>query len=775
MITLSGEARNIRALKKIALVQSIDDERWDSLLPHISFAEFDEGEYLFHAGNQTENLFLVMEGEICLFLQGDSSSEQFYLHSRCKGQTAGDFAVLNGGSHLVSAVAAKKSRIARFPRFAFELLTDIGPGILAHVYDTAAELSRRVMLAKVFLEMFGDITTAAMNDLLDATKISHYNSGDVLINEGDPADGLFIVVSGRLHVETIKEDGTKELIAEVRAPETVGEMALLRESNRTATVFATRESTVAFLNKERFNELIAQRPNMLLALSRLIVQRHAENSRRIRKKTADQSFAIIPLDRRLPLRRFLNQLKRQIRNIGNPLLLDARGFDTMYGKSGVSQTDFSDVFSSAVSQWLDDKENCFQEVLYVTDPDWSSWTKRCVNRADRIVLLADPNSEQGAQIREIENTLTQLLGNERFKRKVDLVLLHPSSTKQPVDTARWLSKRKIGAYHHVRLDDQAHMARLARRFCGKARGLVFSGGGARGYAHLGVQRVIEENDIDVDYIGGSSMGGLLGASMAMEQSTDDIVALSKVFASKRALFDYTLPLTSLMKSSKLTRFCQEVYGDIRIEDLWLPFFCVSSNLADGQEVVHDRGKLWHIVRSTISLPGIFSPVPTSSGQLLIDGAVLNTFPVDVMHERLGGKGNIIGVNVSQIVEMREYYDFGTSLSGWQVLLSRVNPFSTKIRIPRLVETLLRSTDIKSITRLNETKAMLDVLVEPDVSHIPLMEFKSFRKISDIGYKEALAVFTEHGLVSATDMTHTTASRNNTGEGLELQTQHSQAG
>lgn len=731
-------------------MQLIDGERWDALVPNISFTALQEGETLFHQGHKSENLFVVLDGELKLQLPieatAEASANEFYLHSRHKGETAGDFAVLNGGAHLVTAIAAKQTTVARFPRFAFESLADIDPSILAHVYDTAAELSRRVTLAKVFLDMFGDIHTDLMNELLDATEIRHYASGDVLMHEGDEADGLHIVVSGRLQVETINENDKSIVLAEVRAPETVGELALLSDSARSATVFAIRESTVAFLNKHQFDELIAQRPDMLLPLARLIVQRHVEKKKQADAPVTDQAIAIIPLDRRLPLRRFLHQLKRQIRSIGNPLLLDARSFDTLYGKKGASQTTFSDGFNSAVAEWLDDKENSYQEILYLTDPSLSAWTMRCLNRADRIVLLADANKENSSKLREIEHDIRGILKNARFKREIDLVLLHPKSTTHPSHTARWLRKREVNAFHHVRIDDEKHMARLARRLCGCARGLVFSGGGARGYAHLGVQKLIEEQGIDIDYIGGSSMGGLLGASMAMGNDTEAIYDLSAVFASKKALYDYTLPLASLMKSAKLTRFCHAVYGDTRIEDLWTPYFCISSNLADGQEVIHDRGPLWRVIRSTISLPGIFSPVPTPSGQLLIDGAVLNTFPVDVMQAQLGGRGSIIGVNVSQIVEMREYYTYGTSLSGWNVLLSRLNPFARKIRIPRLVETLLRSTDIKSIIRLNETKAMLDVLIEPDVSEIPLMEFKSYKKISEIGYEAAKQVFADHNLL-----------------------------
>jgi len=759
MNPLSSESKNLKALKKLPLVQSIDEQLWASLIPHISFSVLMEGETLFDEGNQSENLFMVLDGELQLQLSGIKSGENFYLHSRFKGDTAGDFAVLNGGAHLVTAMAARKSKVARFPSIAFQLLADIDPTILAHVYDTAAELSRRVMLAKVFLNMFGEISTQSMNGLLDNTEIRHYSSGDVLMQEGDEADGLHITISGRLQVETVDEGDNTIVLAEVRAPETIGELALMSDSVRSATVYATRESTVAFLKKVVFDELIARQPDLLLPLTKIILQRQAEKSARLKSPSKDQSIAIIPLDKKLPLRRFLHQLKREMRIDGNPLLLDARAFDTLYGKKGVAQTEFSDVFNSAVAEWLDDKENSFQEILYLTDPTLSTWTKRCINRADRILLLADADKENSSKLREVEHDLRIILKNARYNREIDLVLLHAKSTLQPSHTARWLRKREIDAYHHIRIDDQQHMARLKRRICGSARGLVFSGGGARGYAHLGVQKVIEEHGVTIDYIGGSSMGGLLGASMAMGYSTSEIEDLSAVFANKKALFDYTLPLVSLLRSAKLTRFCHKVYGETRIEDLWIPFFCVSSNLSDGKEVIHDRGPLWRVVRSTISLPGIFSPVPTPSGQLLTDGAVLNTFPVDIMHNQLGAKGMVIGVNVSQIVEMREYYNYGTSLSGWQALASRVNPFTKKIRIPRLVETLLRSTDIKSIIRLNETKAMLDVLIEPDVSEIPLMEFKSYKKISDIGYEAAIKVLREHGLINVSTLNTVQQSEN----------------
>ncbi len=741
-----NDARAVKQLKRLPLVQSIDAALWERLIPLISFKVLAEGESLFMAGHESQNLYLVVEGELGLYMPCNNSTETFYLQSRKKGETAGDFAVLNGGKHLANAIAVRKSRIALFPRFAFDLLTNIDSGILAHVYDVAAGLSRRVTLARSFLELFGDISNATMDKLLEMTVIRHFHSGQTLFHENEQPDGLYVVVSGKLIVESSNAEGQPIRMSEVRAPDTVGELALLAGSNRTATVTAARESTVAVLNRAAFDTLIAPRADMVMRLSRLIVRRHVENtSTREAAQRTDCNFVIIPLDSRLPLRRFVHQLKSAMRELGDCLSLDSRSFDTLYGRTGASQTSFGNIFNSAISEWLDDKENRFDSLMFVADREWTSWTQRCVNRADRILLVVNALPENDASIRDRERQLDQLFSESRIRPWVDLVLLHPSNTRFPKDTARWLDKRQLDAFYHVRINDTAHFSRLARRLQHKARGIVFSGGGARGYAHLGVQRLIEEQSVKIDYIGGSSMGGLLGAAMAMGHEYEDVKTLSAAFACKQALFDYTLPVVSLMKSAKLTRFCRSVYGDTLIEDLWTPFFCVSSNLANGREVIHDRGPLWKVVRSTISLPGVFSPVPTTNGDLLIDGAVLNTFPVDVMHRRLGGRGNIIGVNVSQIPEQFHYYDFGTSLSGWQVLLSRINPFADRIRIPRIAETLLRATDIKSIERLNEARRSLEVLIEPNVRSISLLDFKSYEQISELGYQEARTVFIRHGL------------------------------
>ena len=756
MNPLGTEARSLRLLKRIPLVNALSSELWAKITPHVSFKSLETGETLFSAGKLSEQLYLIMDGELGLYLNRPEGTDDHFLQARVRGDTAGDFAVLNGGSHLVSAVAIKKCRIACFPRFAFELLVDIEPSILAHVYDTAADLSRSVMLASVYITLFGDLPTTTMEALLEGTRLRNLDPGEELFAQGEDPDGLHIVVSGRLSVESIGATGQRTQVSEVGANETIGEFALLSEGGRAGSVHATRQSAVALLDKQTFDEHVMSDSTMITSLARIIVKRQIEFAKSRHERKKDQNFVVVPLDSRMPLRRFTQTLKREFQRSFSPLVIDNHLFDTLYGKKGAAQTPTTDVFNTSIAAWMDDKENHFSHVAYIANNEWSPWTQRCVKRADRILLVANATDSSDTTLREVEIELEAVYANSHYRPRVELVLLHSADTAHPKGTDAWLRPRNIDAFHHIRIGDRKHNARLVRRLTGTARGLVFSGGGARGFAHLGVQKAIEEHEYDIDYIGGASMGGLLGGAMALGLKYADVYKLCGNFANAKALFDYTLPVSALMKSKKLTTFCHLVYKDVRIEDLWIPFFCVSSNMTDGKEVLHQRGYLWKAIRSTISLPGIFSPVPTMQGELLIDGAVLNTFPVNIMEEKLAG-GSIIGVNTSQIDEVREFYNYGTSLSGWKLFFSRINPFSERLRAPKIAETLFRATDIKSIQQLNETKQNLDVLIEPEINHFPLLEFKSFEEISEIGYQEALNVL----FSSSTNTADQTASTHQT--------------
>src|SRR5690606_12446049 len=160
------------------------------------------------------------------------------------------------------------------------------------------------------------------------------------------------------------------------------------------------------------------------------------------------------------------------------------------------------------------------------------------------------------------------------------------------------------------------------------------GGGARGYAHLGVLRALEARGVPVDVVGGTSMGALLGAGIALDRDSAELTERALTIAAKRSpLIDFTLPFAAAATGGKVTRLLQRECGDARIEDLWRPYFCMATNLTRAESQVIDRGFAWEAVRASIAIPGLFPPFLRDGSDVLVDGGVMNGLPADVMRER----------------------------------------------------------------------------------------------------------------------------------------------
>jgi predicted acylesterase/phospholipase RssA len=274
---------------------------------------------------------------------------------------------------------------------------------------------------------------------------------------------------------------------------------------------------------------------------------------------------------------------------------------------------------------------------------------------------------------------------------------------------------------------------VARRLVGRPTGLVLSGGGARGIAHVGVLAAIAEAGIPIDYVCGTSMGAIFGAGLALGFDIPRMrEELRELFDSPFALYDFTLPSSSLLAGKKLDRVLQHQLGDGDIEDLWLPFFCVSTDLAHARLVVHERGCLWKSIRASSSIPGIFPPLPLD-GQTLVDGGLVDNLPLDLLLERCTGP--IIAVDVFP------YGDPGFDrpsgrLAGW------LRSLRTRLRgepaSPPLFDILVRSTLVGS--KFRQQVAMNGdhpiVYLEPPVASFGALQWRAHRALFDAGLQYA---------------------------------------
>lgn len=177
-------------------------------------------------------------------------------------------------------------------------------------------------------------------------------------------------------------------------------------------------------------------------------------------------------------------------------------------------------------------------------------------------------------------------------------------------------------------------------------GLVLSGGGARGLAHIGVLRVLEREGIPVDYLAGTSMGGVVAAGYAADMSSYDLEREALAATRKRHLLHLADPSFrngGVNRGQRLLAFFKQVLGERTFSDLRLPLALVAVDLNSHQEVIFREGPVALALRATTSLPGLFMPVEMN-GRRLVDGGVLNNLPVDVV---IGmGAEVVIAVDIS---------------------------------------------------------------------------------------------------------------------------------
>jgi NTE family protein len=378
-------------------------------------------------------------------------------------------------------------------------------------------------------------------------------------------------------------------------------------------------------------------------------------------------------------------------------------------------------------------------VLLVGDETPSAWTERCCRRSDELLLIA--HAAQPPVLHPIEEQfLVQRPG--RAEAAEILVLLHAEDEHCPSGTAAWLARRTVADHVHVRPAVQRDLARLARLQSRSAVGLVLAGGGARGLAHLGVMRALHERGIEVDWVGGTSIGSVMAALLASDRPLDEIMATARrAFAVNPTGGLNLVPLLSLLSGARLKRVVRQAMSELLrsepgIEDLWKNCFCVSSNYSRASELVIKRGPLLRSLLSSIAIPGALPPV-LIDGDLVCDGGTFNNFPADVMRVQRG-VGRVIGVDLGAGKPRR--IENAEVPGTWTLLRDRLRPRKSRhYRFPSLVAYLMNVTILYSTSRQREARKLCDLYFNPPLVRVGMLQWRSFDTIVEQGYRHALEV------------------------------------
>ena len=563
------------------------------------------------------------------------------------------------------------------------------------------------------LPLFRHLDDASLDELAAELEWFALPGGAKLFDYGDASDALYVLKSGSLGAFKPDADGALHLDGVVAAGETVGELGLIVDQPRSAMVRALRDSELLRLSRQGFQNLVARHPEAMLTTARLAVKRLIERKTGA-QLSSPRTFAILPHDAGVDARDLARRLSTALSRYGECAVIDA------------------DMARGQTSTWFSALEARVRHVLYLGNADdGDDWRELCVRQADCLLLPTRASQPASAWTQAACLDAEQALHRPRH-----LLLLHDGEIEAGA-ALRWLAQMPGVQHHHVRNDSD--IERVARLLIGRSIGLVLSGGGARGFAHIGVVRALREAGMRIDCVGGTSIGAIIGAGVAADWSDEEMFDnYRRSFVTGRPLSDYTFPFVALVTGRRVSRLLREEFGTRDITDLALPYFCVTANLSAGSAETHRTGPLWFWLRASCAIPGVLPPV-FHRGEVFVDGAVMNNLPVDVMREQ--GVGEIVAVDISADDVLHAEVEEFALPAWWRLAWERM---FHKHRRPGIVSILLRSGMVNAEAASQERRAQTSLLLTPPLADIELLDWYAYERAIEAGYRHAQQVLGRAG-------------------------------
>ncbi len=590
--------------------------------------------------------------------------------------------------------------------------------------------------------LLGDLDPPALRLLRNELQWVELAAGQTLMAQGDAGDCMYLVISGRLRAYIRGADGMERLVREMARGQVVGEMALYTDDVRSATVVAIRDSVLVRLDRPAFLRLLAEGAQVSIAMTRQMIKR-LQTAPLPAGQARPVAIGLLPITSGVQVAAFGRSLADQLQRIlpaGRVCVVDGDSLDHALQQPGLARRADDDARANRqIALYLDELEATHDYVLLLADDGPTPWTQRCSRRCDEMLLLAD-----ATQPALLHATETQFLLDRpgRVEATEVLVLLHPADLHCPQGTRAWLARRPLAGHVHVRPALERDMARLARIQNRTAIGLVLAGGGARGLAHLGVAQALLQRGIEVDCVGGTSIGSIMAVLLASDRPLDEVVDIARRAFSTNPTGDFNLlPLMSLIRGRRMRRILETATTELLgcqpdIEDLWKNCYCVASNYSQATEQVIQSGIVVKSILASTAIPGALPPV-LLNGDLLCDGGTFNNFPVDVMRG-LRGVGKVIGVDLSFRKPRRIEHD--EVPGSWALLRDRLLPHKhRKYRFPSLVSYLMNVTILYSTSRQRESLGLTDLHFNPPLDRVGMLQWTRFESIVAQGQAHAVQV------------------------------------
>ncbi|XP_006789191.2 patatin-like phospholipase domain-containing protein 7a [Neolamprologus brichardi] len=718
------------------------------------------GSVVARQGDQEVSIHFVISGLLHVYQRMIDREEELRLFVTHPGELVGHLAVLTGEPLIFTVRAQRDCSFLSISKTHFYKIMRVEPKVVLNVaHAVVKRMSSFVRQIDFALDWMA------------------VEAGRAVYRQGEKSDSTFIVLSGRLRSVIMKEDGKKELIGEYGRGDLIGVVEALTRQNRATTVHAVRDSELAKLPEGALCSIKRKFPQVVTRLIHLLGQKilqqvngpltarslalHTPGSKWDAGNQASNlsTVAVLPVSEEVPLTAFTLELQHALLAIGPTLLLTSGIIKQRLGAAALDS-----VHEYRLSSWLGQQEDIHRIVLYQTDYTLTPWTQRCIRQADCIIIVG--LGEQDPTVGELE----RMLEGSAVRAQKQLVLLHREDGPAPKGTVDWLNMRSwISRHLHLACprrvfskrsqpkllelyqrvfekpaDRHSDFSRLARVLTGNAIALVLGGGGARGCSQVGIMRALCEAGIPVDLIGGTSIGSLMGALYAEDRSHSRLRIRAREWAMEmtsvfRKVLDLTYPITSMFSGASFNSGINNVFKSKQIEDLWIPYFNITTDITASAMRVHTDGSLWRYVRASMSLSGYLPPLcDPKDGHLLMDGGYINNLPADVA--RSMGAKVVIAIDVGSRDETN-LTNYGDSLSGWWLLWKRLNPLAEKVKVLNMAEIQTRLAYVCCVRQLESVKSSdYCEYIRPPIDRYRTLEFGKFDEIAEVGYQHGKTVF-----------------------------------
>lgn len=695
------------------------------------------------------------------------------------GGLAGYVGTISSYRSLVDVRAKTDVYVGFLPRASLELMVEKYPVVLLTMAKRLTSLLPRLILHIDF-----------------ALEWVQVDAGQVIHHQGDESDAIYIVLNGRLRSILEQDEGQMRVVGEYGQGESVGELEVMTESRRPATLHAIRDTELAKFPKSLFNSLALEHPGITIKISKIIAQRmRALIEDPVFEQGKDKTYsgskqnatstmnlrttAVLPVTAGVPVVEFGSRLLTALSQIGV-----ANGVTSLNQAAILNHLGrhaFSRMGKLKLSQYLADLEERYGMLLYIADTNVNSpWTQTCITQADCILLVG--LAEGSPSIGEYERFL---LGMKTTARK-ELVLLHVERYSPPGLTRKWLRNRMWinGGHHHIQMafrtnSEPVHpqikrfgtalkqrvqvlqaeiqkytsrrirqtplysadtpfkgdFHRLARRLCGKSVGLVLGGGGARGISQVGVIRALEEAGIPIDIIGGTSIGAFIGALYARDADVVPMYGRAKKFAGRMgSMWRFALDLT--YPSASYTtghEFNRGIFKTFGNSQMEDFWLEFYCNTTNISKSRAEFHNSGYVWRYVRASMSLAGLIPP----LCDEGSMLldggYVDNLTVAHMKSLGADVIFAIDVGSLDDNLPQA-FGDSLSGAWALLNRWNPFSSYPNPPTLSEIQARLAYVSSVDALERAKTTPGCLyMRPPIDPYGTLDFAKFDEIYQVGY------------------------------------------